>query len=94
MRRSLVPRSIDFRRFARADLPPTVTSVSFVPVPDIDTVQMSSSDESVDQFCAITGADRDLAVRMLEACGGSLEMAVVSGRLYHHRDVMYRVSKK
>ena len=53
---------------------------------------MSSSDENVDQFCAITGADRDLAMRMLEACGGSLEMAVVSGRAYH-RDIL-GVSKK
>jgi len=37
--------------------------------------KMASADPVAD-FCAITGADRDLGSRLLEACGGNLEMAV------------------
>lgn len=31
---------------------------------------------SIEQFCAITGASNDVAIRMLEACNGNLEVAI------------------
>jgi len=37
---------------------------------------MASNEENVDQFCCITGVDRELAKNLLEACGNNLEMAV------------------
>ena len=33
-------------------------------------------EEKVDQFIAITGAERNVAVGMLEACNGNIELAV------------------
>lgn len=33
-------------------------------------------EEKIDQFLAITGADRNVAVGMLEACNGNIELAV------------------
>ena len=36
---------------------------------------MPGTDE-IDQLVSITGADRELASNLLEACGGNLEMAI------------------
>ncbi|KAL8589281.1 hypothetical protein ACOMHN_039924 [Nucella lapillus] len=34
------------------------------------------SDELIDQFCAVTGADREIGRQLLEICHGNLEMAI------------------
>ncbi|KAK7503345.1 hypothetical protein BaRGS_00005266 [Batillaria attramentaria] len=33
-------------------------------------------DELITQFCAVTGAEREIAARLLEACNGNLELAI------------------
>jgi len=37
---------------------------------------MADNEDLIDQFCAITGSDRNLAANLLEACNSNLEMAI------------------
>ncbi|XP_061187541.1 UBX domain-containing protein 7-like [Saccostrea echinata] len=37
---------------------------------------MTSTSEKIEQFCSITGADREVGRNLLEACNGNLELAI------------------
>ncbi|XP_062575981.1 UBX domain-containing protein 7-like [Saccostrea cucullata] len=37
---------------------------------------MTSTNDKIEQFCSITGADQEVGRNLLEACNGNLELAI------------------